>query len=97
MPGGQQYYVEPTGALGFTMAHSGSYPPGSLFGIDAYEKGGFILANSVGWKACPTNKTGFDYQIYAQLPSVKLAPECVGIDIAVKDWNGTSPAVWEYV
>ena len=32
MPGGQEIYITPEGALSFTAAHSESIPPGSFVG-----------------------------------------------------------------
>ncbi|KAK2762136.1 hypothetical protein FQN54_001143 [Arachnomyces sp. PD_36] len=63
VPGGQQLYVEPNGAVGFTQAHSVAYPPGSNFGGFTYSPGqqvsywGYEGFGAKDFMACPPNKT----------------------------------------
>ncbi|KAF2812171.1 uncharacterized protein BDZ99DRAFT_412734, partial [Mytilinidion resinicola] len=54
VPGGQRWYVDPSGALGFTQAHSAYIPPGSqVDGFQAYESGALVnLKSPWGWVAC---------------------------------------------
>jgi hypothetical protein len=50
--------------------------------------------------ACPANQTGKEYQIFAQLPSVKFNSNCFGINIvtvAYDNSGGKGPAAWEYI
>ncbi|MCJ1379114.1 hypothetical protein MMC17_002214 [Xylographa soralifera] len=78
VPGGQQVYVAPNGALSFTQAHSISYPPGSQFGGFGGNGGEFVYAGAngtAGWITCPVDALDFSpplnyiYQIYANVSS----------------------------
>ncbi|KAF1983291.1 carbohydrate-binding module family 52 protein [Aulographum hederae CBS 113979] len=89
VPGGQLFYIEPNGALGFTQAHSGSYPTGSTFGsVKAYEDGEFIIPGTSGWYAC-----GDDNQIFAALPGLEFS--CIPLRILTAEWPYGTP-VWQY-
>jgi len=95
VPGGQEYYLGPKGALGFTIAHSAQKPAGYVEGCSAYKGGEFKYLPGAGWYACPVaGKTG-QWQVYQKLPNVNLvANNCVGMNILVKDMSGV--AAWEY-
>ena len=77
VPGGQQVYIGPDGALSFTQAHSASYPPGSQFGGFGASGGEFVFSgsNGTGWIACPLAATDFSpplnyiSKIYANVSS----------------------------
>ncbi|MCJ1473377.1 hypothetical protein MMC13_002028 [Lambiella insularis] len=78
VPGGQQVYVAPNGALSYTQAHSISYPPGSQFGVVSGTGGELVYAGAngtAGWIACPLPASTFSpplnyiYQLYANVPS----------------------------
>lgn len=62
VPGGQSVYLDPSGFVHYTQAHSASMPPGSTVGgLVAYAGGGLVNLNSggYGWAACPsTSPTG---------------------------------------
>ncbi|EGD93305.1 secreted protein [Trichophyton mentagrophytes] len=106
VPGGQQMYVEPSGKLGFTQAHSASIPPGSHVGGFAYKplnkkSGSFYFG---GWgatalMACPVPDSKY-YQVFANIKNamvpggdVKKCVEFVGV---AKEYKGTTPAAWQY-
>lgn len=66
VPGGQEVYVDPTGALSFTAPHSASIPPGSSEGPFKYtpgKNGGLgTWSYGSGFMACPTaNVTAVPY------------------------------------
>ncbi|KAF3929094.1 hypothetical protein ABW20_dc0106607 [Dactylellina cionopaga] len=69
VPGGQQLYIGPDGALGYTQAHSASTPPGSIIaGFKILEdQGTFYLTHCEGgFYACPdTKKTA--YKVYVDV------------------------------
>lgn len=97
VPGGQQYYVEPNGALGFTQAHSIAYPPGSIFGgTAAYQNGIFTAPQGSSWFACPVADRPNQYQVFAQLPGVTLSSDCVGFNAYVKAQPQGTYGAWQY-
>lgn len=77
VPGGQEIYVAPNGALGFTQAHSASYPPGSALqtfnatiGTINGVLGQFTFEGlgATGFLACPVNANGTGpYQVFADV------------------------------
>ncbi|KAL1953326.1 hypothetical protein VTO42DRAFT_3006 [Malbranchea cinnamomea] len=93
VPGGQQIYVDPNGALSFTQAHSVYIPPGSLIGGFTYtphdtEPGrgtwGFNGGGATGWMACPDSKDTESprWQVFAALRNATVptgnVDDCLG-------------------
>ncbi|CAG8960736.1 hypothetical protein HYFRA_00002272 [Hymenoscyphus fraxineus] len=72
VPGGQQVYVAPSGALGYTPPHTTSKPEGSI--VDGFlryqsQAGGAPIPLSFqdrAFKACPVANEEGVFQIYAQ-------------------------------
>lgn len=104
VPGGQQVYVDPTGALSFTQAHSASIPAGSVVGGLVYETGqpwshySFNGWGTQGLMACPT--TDNRWQVFAALqnatvPSGDVA-DCLGFSAIALTYSGEIPA-WQYI
>jgi hypothetical protein len=95
-------YVLPSGALGYTQAHSDEIPQGATVGgFVAYEQGEFQVAGTPGWLACPASASqqanGQEYQIFAQLPQVSFPSDCFGLQMLTVDWDQSQgPAAWEY-
>lgn len=100
MPGGQQTYVAPSGALAFTQAHSASIPPGSSVGGLTYETGqpwSHLTYKDIGLMACPTDDNR--WQVYAAqqnatVPSGKVS-DCLGFSAIALTYKGDVPA-WQY-
>ncbi|KAL2868756.1 putative IgE binding protein [Aspergillus lucknowensis] len=106
VPGGQQIYVSPEGALKFTQAHSAYIPPGSSYGPFAYVPGApnqpFGHYNYTGWgasgfMACPTEDE--NWQVFAALknatvPSGNVA-DCLGFSAIAVPSNETGNT-WQY-
>ncbi|OKO98732.1 hypothetical protein PENSUB_8983 [Penicillium subrubescens] len=104
VPGGQQVYVDPTGALSFTQAHSASIPAGSSVGNLAYQPGTpwnhytFNGWGATGLMACPTADNR--WQVFAALsnatvPSGNVA-DCLGFSAIALPYKGDVPA-WQYI
>ncbi|KAJ6011615.1 hypothetical protein N7451_003027 [Penicillium sp. IBT 35674x] len=104
VPGGQQVYVDPTGALSFTQAHSASIPAGSAVGGLVYETGqpwshySFNGWGAQGFMACPT--TDNRWQVFAAMqnatvPSGDVA-DCLGFSAIALTYSGDIPA-WQYI
>lgn len=95
-------YVEPSGALGYTQAHSDDVPEGvTVGGFIAYEKGYFLVAGTETWMACPATASqqanGQEYQIFAPLPGGTFSPFCFPLELLTVDWDQSQgPAAWEY-
>lgn len=108
VPGGQQVYVQATGELGFTQAHSALVPAGAYrVGFSATAPGanglgdfGFSIAGkAAGWLACPATKGAFPYQIFADVPGLKVpsgnVDDCYGFDALTSNFAGGA-AAWQY-
>lgn len=99
VPGGQQVYVGPKGALRFTTAHSSEMPKGSTVGgFSVTDEGAFSSVGHVGgFVACPVHEKrgGAPYQIFVQTEGFKRT-DCEGFDLAAVEVDGAVPA-WEYV
>ncbi|CAK37103.1 hypothetical protein CBS63078_8164 [Aspergillus niger] len=104
VPGGQQVYVAPSGALTFTVPHSAYIPAGSSTGPFKYTPGKpfgswtFTGAGATGFMACPDQ--GNKWQVFAAtknatVPSGNVA-DCLGFDALAVATNG-SVAAWEYI
>ena len=86
------------------MPHSAQYPNGSVFdAVDVYQDGAFMVRNSKGWLACPTNADAElkqfpdkHYKIYAARPGHKRDQSCIPINIIAKPYMGELPATWDY-
>jgi len=103
VPGGQQIYVDPSGALSFTQAHSASIPPGSAIGGLVYEPGNpwshytFNGWGASGFMACPTDNR---WQVFAAMQNATVPSgnvgDCLGFSAMALTYKGPVPA-WQYV
>jgi len=99
VPGGQRLYVAPTGELGYTQAHSGYIPPGSLLGPFEYDQGfpyGRWSFSGRPFLACPKDD---EWQVYADIPNAIVPTrninDCQPFDAATEIYF-TPPAAWQY-
>jgi hypothetical protein len=83
VPGGQQVYVAPGGALSYTTAHSAYIPTGSI--VDQFSKTAPSNGNSFGYLnfetgfvACPVGAADAGYQVFGQTDSFKASSDCLG-------------------
>ncbi|CAK7199456.1 hypothetical protein SEUCBS139899_002136 [Sporothrix eucalyptigena] len=103
VPGGQVVYLDPSGAVGYTQAHSASIPTGSTQGgLAAYSGGGFVNLNSggYGWVACPsTSSAGGSggYTLFA-VDSANQATlaSCTPINLKVNVQPSGTVGAWQY-
>lgn len=98
VPGGQQVFIGPDGALGYTGPHSASVPEGSDrvgFTYTPQKTEGSVgtLNHEAGFVACPEGGEGA-YRIYSGKNTVKDQSACVGVGLATSEWKGKS--AWEY-
>lgn len=106
VPGGQQIYISPAGALKFTQPHSANIPQGSIKSGFEYKpgnpghwtwKGG---EQGSGFMACPTEDDTM-YQVFAGVKNADVpsgnAGDCLGFDAMAAAWKGATPAAWEYI
>ncbi|CAN9392346.1 unnamed protein product [Alternaria alternata] len=101
VPGGQQVYVAPDGALSYTTAHSAAIPAGSEqtgFSRTAPANGNAFgyLNFDTGFVACPAaNVTADGYQVFGQVASgATFGDDCLGfsaLTVAVDQ-----PGAWQY-
>jgi len=106
VPGGQQVYVDITGYVGYTQAHSDFYPPGAFLGLftyfqPSYEQYGYLSTDAFGaqgFMACPTPYG--TYQIFAAFVNATVPlgniSACIGFDAVTAPYSGTGDAAWQY-
>ncbi|KAL4782527.1 hypothetical protein BJX76DRAFT_332507 [Aspergillus varians] len=107
VPGGQQIYVAPSGALKFTQAHSANIPPGSSYGPFEYTPGAqgsaFGYYNYSGWgasgfMACPTDDDR--WQVFGALRNATVpsgdVDDCLGFSALAVPSNLTGQT-WQYI
>jgi hypothetical protein len=104
VPGGQQVYVDKTGRMRYTIAHSGFIPPGSITGGFVYEAGAFggnqpfadrLSHPKGGFVACPGKGKGKNtYRVYVARKGFKAGKGCLGFDWLAQ--NTTGIAAWQY-
>ncbi|KAL4929212.1 putative IgE binding protein [Aspergillus undulatus] len=107
VPGGQQVYVAPSGALKFTQAHSANIPPGSSLGpfeVDAPAEGSaFGYYSYTGWgtdgfMACPTDDNR--WQVFGALQNATVPSgdvnDCLGFSALAIPTNQTGQT-WQYI
>jgi len=99
VPGGQQVYVAPDGALSYTQAHSAYIPPGSV--VDQFSKtapsGGqsFGYLNfETGFVACPAADATQGYQVFGQVDGATFGPDCLGFSALTSAVD--APGAWQY-
>ncbi|OKL63210.1 hypothetical protein UA08_01319 [Talaromyces atroroseus] len=107
VPGGQVIYVNPSGALAFTMAHSIYIPSGSQQGPFSYDSGSPFGSYSTssfgatGFMACPDDAMSpTSWQVFAAIQNATVptgnVADCLGFDAATVDYDGDIPA-WQYI
>ncbi|PYH99915.1 hypothetical protein BO71DRAFT_393886 [Aspergillus ellipticus CBS 707.79] len=104
VPGGQEVYVNPSGALSFTVPHSAYIPAGSSVGPFAYKPGNplgswtFSGWGASGFMACPTDDN--KWQVFAAVNNATVPSgnvnDCLGFDAMAVKSNSTA-AAWEYI
>jgi len=107
VPGGQQVYVSPQGALGFTQAHSANIPPGSSLGPFDYTPGlpfgqyTFTGWGANGFMACPDSKDDPNtWQVFANIQNATVPTgdidDCLPFLAKTRVFYG-GPNAWQYV
>ncbi|KAF3037552.1 hypothetical protein E8E11_002763 [Didymella keratinophila] len=99
VPGGQQVYVAPDGALSYTIAHSAYIPTGSI--VDEFSKTAPSNGNSFGYLnfetgfvACPVGAADAGYQVYGQTDSFEASSDCLGFSALTSSVD--EPGAWQY-
>ncbi|KAJ5969020.1 hypothetical protein PENPOL_c003G02723 [Penicillium polonicum] len=104
VPGGQQVYVDPNGALSFTQAHSANIPQGSSLGPFNYAADepwahyAFAGWGATGFMACPADDNR--WQVFAAIQNATVphgnVDECLGFSAVALTYTGDVPA-WQYI
>lgn len=85
VPGGQQVYVAPDGALSYTQAHSAYIPTGSVLDEFSREEPtgtspyGYLNFET-GFVACPAVAPATGYQVFGQVDGATFGSECLGFN-----------------
>ncbi|CAK7272632.1 hypothetical protein SEPCBS119000_005228 [Sporothrix epigloea] len=100
-PGGQSVYIDSTGAVGYTQAHSASAPANSTSsGLVVYEHGGLVDLNSAGygWAACPSQVDGaYGYTIYSvNKENGEKLSKCTPVNLRAKALPSGTVGAWQY-
>jgi hypothetical protein len=97
VPGGQEVYVAPGGALSYTQAHSVAVPAGSV--RDAFSKEAPSGGNSFGYLkygegfvACPAGE-GQGYQVFGKATGASFGSECLGFNALTCEFVRSSRVV----
>lgn len=96
VPGGQQIYIAPNGAVSFTQAHSGYVPPDSLFDGFSVDQDGKLFFAGFGFYSCPPADQTSDYQLYAAAHNPST-DECVVVQLFTSTNIGAGFGAWQYV
>ncbi|CAI7651322.1 unnamed protein product [Penicillium glandicola] len=104
VPGGQQVYIDPNGALSFTQAHSASIPQGSSLGPFNYSADlpwahySFAGWGAKGFMACPTDDSR--WQVFAAIGNATVPNgninDCLGFSAVALTYTGDVPT-WQYI
>lgn len=104
VPGGQQVYIDPNGALSFTQAHSANIPQGSSLGPFKYAADepwahySFAGWGATGFMACPADDNR--WQVFAAIKNATVPhgniDECLGFSAVALTYTGDVPA-WQYI
>jgi hypothetical protein len=86
VPGGQEVYIAPNGAMSYTQAHSAYVPEGSIRDEFSREEptGGnaFGYLNfETGFVACPAVAPETGYQVFGQVDGATFGSECLGFNM----------------
>jgi hypothetical protein len=105
VPGGQIMYVERSGAVGFTQAHSIYVPPGAAISGFTYDRGvyhdyySFNGWGASGFMACPDEDD--NWQVFAAMKNATVPSgdvrDCLKFASFAEHYNGPNPAAWQYV
>lgn len=93
VPGGQEVYVDSTGALRYTVPHSAYTGVGSVStGFSIADEGLHLKFQNSDFLACPLADGA--YEIYAAAKNTNST--CLGFEFRIADAPGAAPA-WEYL
>ncbi|RDK37405.1 hypothetical protein M752DRAFT_287080 [Aspergillus phoenicis ATCC 13157] len=104
VPGGQQIYILPTGALSFTAPHSSYMPPGSSTGPFSYTPGtpygSWNYTGSPGGPSATPGAGGGRWIVYINWKNATVpggnVNECLGF--GARAWGrNASVGAWEYI
>ncbi|RMZ86087.1 hypothetical protein DV737_g100, partial [Chaetothyriales sp. CBS 132003] len=107
VPGGQQIWATPDGAIGYTQAHSISVPIDSVpcpfsYSKQAGEQFGHLSTSvfgASGLMACPNPNGSWD--VFAALQNATVpngdVSSCLGFDALTVDYISDTAAAWQYV
>ncbi|KAI9876764.1 MAG: hypothetical protein M1830_005751 [Pleopsidium flavum] len=104
VPGGQQIYISPTGALSYTPPHSHLIPAGSALGTFTHTTNNnpnsnlghltFTGLGATGFVACPHHNGTAPWQVFADVQGGDWG-RCTGFDALSSEFTGGLGA-WEY-
>lgn len=98
-------YVEQSGSVGFTQAHSIYIPPGADIGGFTYAPGvyhdyyNYVGFGADGFMACPSDDSDY-LQVFAAMQNATVptgdVEDCVKFAAYAYHYDGPSPVAWQY-
>lgn len=100
-------YVDPSGAIGYTQAHSAFIPPGSTTSGFALSPGSdpdhahyyFTGLGANGFMACPSADNSY-YQVFVAMPNATVptgnVSDCLEFHAIANAYTGPAPPAWQY-
>jgi len=95
VPGGQHVYIQRSGALTFTVPHSGALIDLYSTSVAAATDGIYRGPWGVYWSACPVVNTTNVWQVFARIPPFSQQ-NCLPFEARAQNWTGGIGA-WEYI
>ncbi|PNS16333.1 hypothetical protein CAC42_6440 [Sphaceloma murrayae] len=94
VPGGQSLYVQRSGALAYTQAHSSFRPDYLSSELGAFTDGSYRGPGGASFAACPVQGKEGQWQVFSEVPGF-VGRDCVCFAVGWKKWEGRVGA-WQY-
>ncbi|TKX25372.1 hypothetical protein C1H76_2376 [Elsinoe australis] len=94
VPGGQSIYIQRSGAMAYTQAHSSFKQDFFSSQLGAYTDGSYKGPDGVSFAACPVQGQTGQWQVYSEVPGF-TQQGCFCFGISWRKWEGRTGA-WQY-
>ncbi|KAG8631806.1 hypothetical protein KVT40_000946 [Elsinoe batatas] len=94
VPGGQATFVQKSGALAYTQAHSSFRPDYFSSDLAAYSDGSYRGPSGANFAACPVQGQPGQWQVFAETPGF-TGQNCLCFQAKWQKWTGGIGA-WQY-
>ncbi|KAF4552864.1 Hypothetical protein D9617_8g048760 [Elsinoe fawcettii] len=94
VPGGQSVFVQKSGAIAYTQAHSAFKPDYFSQELAAFSDGSYRGPGGAGFAACPVQGQAGQWQVYAESRGF-TGQNCLCFQVKWQKWTGGVGA-WQY-